>query len=114
MGLLVFAKSTLRPFCSMGVMTMKIISSTSITSTMGVTLMLELTFFPSSRTAIAISIHLSARGACGTCKGGRPGAVLRDANSDSVAQNIRDSGRSLAGAAAALQEIIDQLRRRVI
>jgi hypothetical protein len=36
----------------MGVMTMKMISKTSITSTIGVTLMLELTFFPSERTAI--------------------------------------------------------------
>ena len=35
-------------------MTMKMISSTSITSTMGVTLILELTLLPSSRTAIAI------------------------------------------------------------
>jgi hypothetical protein len=38
----------------MGVMTMKMISRTSITSTMGVTLMLELTLVPSLRTAIAI------------------------------------------------------------
>jgi hypothetical protein len=36
-------------------MTMKMISSTSITSTMGVTLMLELTFLLSSRTAIDIA-----------------------------------------------------------
>jgi hypothetical protein len=38
----------------MGVMTMKMISNTSITSTMGVTLILELTLLPSLRTAIAI------------------------------------------------------------
>jgi hypothetical protein len=37
---------------SIGVMTMKMIRSTSITSTMGVTLMLEFTFLPSSRFAI--------------------------------------------------------------
>ena len=41
-------------FCSMGVMTMKMINSTSMTSTMGVTLMLELTLLPSLRTATAI------------------------------------------------------------
>ena len=37
------AMSTGTLFCSMGVMTMKMISSTSITSTIGVTLMLEFT-----------------------------------------------------------------------
>src|ERR1019366_8693622 len=40
----------------MGVMTMKIISSTSMTSTIGVTLMLELTFLPSSRLLIPIKV----------------------------------------------------------
>ena len=39
------------PCCNMGVTTMKMISSTNITSTMGVTLMSELTFAPSFRTA---------------------------------------------------------------
>src|ERR1700722_10994110 len=39
MGFLVFTRSTLTPLVSMGVMTMKMMSSTSITSTMGVTLM---------------------------------------------------------------------------
>ncbi len=53
-GLLTFAMSTLTPFCSIGVMTMKMISSTSITSTMGVTLMFEFTFEPSSRFASAM------------------------------------------------------------
>src|SRR3954470_10453508 len=48
-GLLVLARSTSCPFCSIGVMTMKMISSTSITSTMGVTLMSLFTFLPSSR-----------------------------------------------------------------
>jgi hypothetical protein len=38
----------------MGVMTMKTISNTNITSTMGVTLMFELTLAPSFLTAIAI------------------------------------------------------------
>ena len=38
-GFLVFTMSTLTPLDNMGVMTMKMISITSITSTMGVTLM---------------------------------------------------------------------------
>src|SRR4051812_38175558 len=38
MGFFVFTKSTLTPFDNMGVMTMKMISMTSITSTIGVTL----------------------------------------------------------------------------
>ena len=37
-GFLVFTMSTLMPFDNIGVMTMKMISSTNITSTMGVTL----------------------------------------------------------------------------
>jgi len=53
-GLSTLARSTFTLFCSMGVMTMKMISSTSITSTMGVTLMLALTLLPSFRTATAI------------------------------------------------------------
>ena len=55
-GLFTFAKSTLTPFCNMGVITMKMISSTSITSTMGVTLMSELTLAPSFLFAIDISL----------------------------------------------------------
>src|ERR1700757_3195374 len=49
-----FARSTLTLFWTMGVMTMKMIKSTSMTSTMGVTLILELTFEPSFLTAIAM------------------------------------------------------------
>ena len=56
-GLFTLAMSTLWPFCNMGVMTMKMISSTSITSTMGVTLMLELTLMPSFRNASAIEVQ---------------------------------------------------------
>src|SRR5437016_14122083 len=59
-GLLVLAMSTLTPFCNMGVTTMKMMSSTSITSTMGVTLMLELTLEPSSRFASAIRNPVSS------------------------------------------------------
>src|SRR6201987_6509246 len=51
-----FVRSTLTLFCTMGVMTMKMISSTSITSTIGVTLMLELTLAPSFLTASAILV----------------------------------------------------------
>src|SRR5271166_4321985 len=58
-GLFTLAISTLWPFCNMGVMTMKMMSSTSITSTMGVTLMLELTLLPSLRNASAISSNSS-------------------------------------------------------
>src|SRR5215472_4715560 len=54
MGLVVLANSTACPFCNMGVITMKMISNTSITSTIGVTLMLEFTLAPSFRTAIAM------------------------------------------------------------
>src|ERR1019366_4534339 len=41
MGFLVFTRSTLTPFDNIGVMTMKMMSITSITSTMGVTLISE-------------------------------------------------------------------------
>ena len=58
-GLFTLAKSTLTPFCNMGVITIKMISSTSITSTMGVTLILALTFAPSSRLEIAIGLPLA-------------------------------------------------------
>jgi hypothetical protein len=49
------AISTLIPFCNMGVTTMKMISRTSITSTMGVTLISELIFAPSFRFDIAMA-----------------------------------------------------------
>src|SRR5664279_2167656 len=49
-------RSTLTLLFNMGVMTMKMIRSTSITSTMGVTLMLELTFLPSARLLIPIIV----------------------------------------------------------
>jgi hypothetical protein len=55
-GLSVCANSTFTLFWSMGVMTMKMINNTSMTSTMGVTLMFELTFLPSSLFTIAIPV----------------------------------------------------------
>src|ERR1700761_126047 len=60
-GSVTLANSTFTLFCSMGVMTMKTISNTSITSTIGVTLMLELTLAPSFRTAIAIVLLRGSR-----------------------------------------------------
>src|SRR5271157_3914546 len=57
-GLLTLAISTGTPCCNIGVTTMKMISSTSITSTIGVTLMSELTFAPSFRFANAIEFCL--------------------------------------------------------
>jgi hypothetical protein len=45
----------------MGVMTMKMINNTSMTSTIGVTLILEFTFLPSSLFASAILYSLTCR-----------------------------------------------------
>src|ERR1700741_3014948 len=56
MGFWALANSSVMLFCNIGVMTMKMISSTSITSTMGVTLMFEFTLLPSSRFAKAIRL----------------------------------------------------------
>ena len=80
-GLLTLAMSTLMPFCNMGVTTMKMISRTSITSTMGVTLMSELTFAPSFRfaNAIAVSPVLPPRSGAdkhSALKLGKPGAGM--------------------------------------
>src|SRR5271154_2307705 len=54
-GLSTLASSTFTLFASIGVITMKMISRHSITSTIGVTLILELTFLPSSLLLIAIT-----------------------------------------------------------
>src|SRR5271157_3523182 len=83
--------STLTPCCNMGVITMKTMSSTSITSTMGVTLMLELTLAPSLRTAIAIEFNLLPAG---------------------LAPKALD--RQLPVDAPLLQEIVDQLAGAVV
>src|SRR5580704_16124043 len=66
------ARSTFTLFCSMGVMTMKMMSSTSITSTIGVTLILALTLLPSFLTAIDISVRSVGRVSEG--QGGYSGA----------------------------------------
>src|SRR5271165_2349289 len=93
-GLLTLAMSTLTPFCSIGVMTMKMISSTSITSTIGVTLMLEFTLDPSSRFASAIG---------STSPFHRNSAVYGYAGL-----------RLPADSSATLQEVVNQLARAVV
>ncbi len=55
-GALRLGEGDVHLLCGKGVMTMKMISSTSITSTIGVTLMLEFTLLPSFLFASAISI----------------------------------------------------------
>src|SRR5271163_148245 len=57
-GLLTWAMSTCLPCCNMGVTTMKMINSTSITSTIGVTLMSELTLAASFLFANAMKFYL--------------------------------------------------------
>src|ERR1044071_4174861 len=84
-GLSVLARSTLCPLCSIGVITMKMISSTSITSTIGVTLMSELTS--------VLCFFLS---------------------SDAIDIRIFSRDRLLPYHVAALQEIVDQFARAVI
>src|SRR5713226_9261956 len=128
-GLLTFAMSTLTPCCNIGVITMKMINSTSITSTMGVTLMLEFTLTPSFRFANAISSHLlgglllppEPRTILSvSCfeSGAGPFARRPISNSEVVAlpySNAAVKLKSLGAAhSPALQEVIDQFARRVI
>src|SRR5438270_10551319 len=98
-GLFVWGISTETPFWSIGVMTMKMISSTSMTSTMGVTLMLELTFLPSSRLASDMSEY--------------PSECLKSSSAPS-----RTKGRNLRRfrllAAALLEEEVDEFGGRVV
>src|SRR6185437_4033142 len=107
-GLLTLARSTLTPFCNMGVMTMKMISSTSITSTMGVTLMLELTLAPSFLLLIAMACSPSARNSLSACRGKRP------VRSAVCARPGRSPSVGLPANAPALQEVVNQFARRVI
>src|SRR6266849_4037791 len=128
-GLLTFAMSTLTPCCNIGVITMKMINSTSITSTMGVTLMLEFTLTPSFRFANAISSHLlgglllppEPRTILSvSCfeSGAGPFARRPISNSEVVAlpySNAAVKLKSLGAAhSPALQEVVDQFARRVI
>src|SRR5208282_3736234 len=121
-GLLTFAMSTLWPFCNMGVTTMKMISRTSITSTIGVTLMSELTFAPSFRFANAI-LNLPYFRRFGfenlRAKLGRSGAgTLQRRTSNSLRELRTEPFYRLlfltTNVAALLQEVIDQFARRVV
>src|SRR5439155_7378257 len=60
MGFFVFASSTLTPFCNIGVITMKMIRRTSITSAIGVTLISEVTSPLPPLEPIPIGLPLSA------------------------------------------------------
>src|SRR5206468_492147 len=60
MGFFVLASSTLTPFCNIGVMTMKMIRRTSITSAIGVTLISEVTEPRVPPPPIAIGLPLVA------------------------------------------------------
>src|SRR5271170_2282867 len=108
-GLFTLAISTLMPFCNMGVITMKMINSTSITSTMGVTLIFELTLAPSFRFEIAIrdpvssAPFLSAVQFSREVSGGRP---TPNAGSATLVHQALLCCKRLgpAGNAAALQE----------
>src|SRR5271169_1857231 len=121
-GLLTGAMSTLTPFCNMGVTTIKMIRSTSITSTMGVTLISELIFAPSFRFANAIARYPPYRVPCLSWESPAP-----DCSSAGQATHRRDRGCPISRAscarevgnlpsriAALLQEVIDQFARRVV
>src|ERR1035437_7343112 len=104
----------------MGVMTMKMISSTSITSTIGVTLIVELTLLPSSRTEIPIvglhaceflfriasgvndELHLQGRSRRAGAETSRPPQLL------ALAKDARLPFLAL------LDEVVDQFARRVV
>src|SRR5579862_903846 len=102
--------STLMPFCNIGVTTMKMISSTSITSTMGVTLISELTFLPSSRFANAISLNLPNFSRDIATASSWEGPALKR----SSAGQATHSGIKLPAIAALLEEVVDQFARRVV
>src|SRR5580765_1425702 len=118
-GLSTFAMSTLTPFCNMGVTTMKMISRTSITSTMGVTLMSELTFEPSSRFAIAIARYLlyfpAAVRSSELSAFSWEGPALENSSAGQATHCGNQTERVLpANVAALFQEVIDQFARRVV
>src|SRR5579872_1444328 len=106
----------------MGVMTMKMISSTSMTSTIGVTLMLALTFDPSFLTAIAIGLRSDRKFSGGGDNQG-PGGPEGTPGSKGFALCLHFSpaapvgARKAAGrlpAVALLDEVVDQLAGGVI
>src|SRR5260370_8224020 len=120
-GLLTLAMSTGVPCCNIGVTTMKMISSTSITSTIGVTLMSEVTLAASFRFANAMEfvscVRLPQRGdhlmllllpkICSVESQARRPSLHR---SNSWVQTA-----ALGPAhAPALQEVVDQFARGII
>src|SRR5271156_7197088 len=115
-----FGRSTTTLLLSMGVMTMKMISSTSITSTMGVTLMLELTFLPSSLFTIAIlysvdraSLQLHGEDSAPGAKPGQPTLLpMRDSRCLLYGRALRPGQKQLP--LALLDEVVDQFARRVV
>src|SRR5882724_7405274 len=114
-GLLTCAIFTSLPCCNMGVITMKIISSTSITSTMGVTFISELTLAPSLRVAIAIrSFSCAEPFTCWPLVSEEPG-VESPQHRVSNSRNHR-SERWLAAdsSSATLQEVINQFAGRIV
>src|SRR5271165_5638776 len=112
----------------MGVTTMKMISRTSITSTMGVTLISELTFAPSFRFANAIARYLPCghnpgQAPCSSWEGPAPdrSSAGQATHAETVgAPFLTPSMREKWGAflpanvAALLQEVIDQFAGRVV
>src|SRR5437899_9049193 len=86
LGLLTLAISTETPCCNIGVTTMKMMRSTNITSTIGVTLMSEVTFAASFRFANDMEFCLLRMLAVADSKlaGGVPGVPARH----SIAQQL--------------------------
>src|SRR6266481_3907916 len=122
-GLLTLAISTETPCCNMGVTTMKMMSSTSITSTIGVTLMSEVTFAASFRFANDMEFCLLRM--CLTrptpkllveCRASPPGWTGETPVPPSLSNSWVQPLPILLGPAhaPALQEVIDQFARRII
>src|SRR6185437_9509570 len=110
-----WARLTVTPFCNMGVMTMKMINNTSMTSTIGVTLMLELTLEPSSLFEIAIfrllrrwTRRIGCAGSCNSRRGQRASARHAQAFRPCVRDHLS------AHSSPTLQEVVDQFARRVV
>src|SRR4051812_42584984 len=97
----------------MGVTTMKMISNTSITSTIGVTLMSELTFAPSFRTFNAIEFPFPPASLHQSPGGGGAGAPHWGARPGNSVGDCPLCGLGPAHAPA-LQEVVNQFARGVI
>src|SRR5277367_6817956 len=117
-----FGRSTLTLLFSIGVMTMKMISNTNITSTIGVTLMLELTFLPSSRLLIPITytpsglLCLLSRCACPAsgCRSlRRPEGPVRSVILAGY-YRVLDVFRRRALPMALLDEVVHQFARAIV